>query len=209
MKQQWLKLLERIDALSLRERVFLFVSLIACMLALVDVFWLSPAQTEHKQLSQRNASQASELERLRAELKTVARPADPSKEVRDDIAAADTRLDALNIEIKSLIPMAQNGPALEQVLVQLLRRQDGLVLQGLTTLKAESAVATGAQAALPPGMVKRGLELRVTGPYPNLVRYVKSLETALPALRWGALNLKSDQQPPELSLQVYVVGVQP
>jgi len=95
------------------------------------------------------------------------------------------------------------------VLVQLLRRQDGLVLQGLTTLKAESAVATGAQAALPPGMVKRGLELRVTGPYPNLVRYVKSLETALPALRWGALNLKSDQQPPELSLQVYVVGVQP
>lgn len=210
MKQQWFKLLERIDALSLRERVFLFVSLIACMLALVDVFWLSPAQTEHKQLSQRNASQASELERLRAELKTVARPVDPSKAVRDDIAAADTRLDTLNIEIKSLVPMAQNGPALEQVLVQLLRRQDGLVLQGLTTtLKAESAVATGAQAALPPGMVKRGLELRVAGPYPDLVRYVKSLETALPALRWGALNLKSDQQPPELSLQVYVVGVQP
>jgi hypothetical protein len=41
------------------------------------------------------------------------------------------------------------------------------------------------------------------------MRYVKTLETAMPALRWGALTLKSEKQPPELKLQVYVVGVQP
>ena len=41
------------------------------------------------------------------------------------------------------------------------------------------------------------------------MRYVKTLENALPSLRWGAMHLKSDQQPPELSLLVYVVGAQP
>ena len=51
--------------------------------------------------------------------------------------------------------------------------------------------------------------MKVAGPYAELVRYVKNLESALPALRWGALRLQSDKQPPELTLQVYVVGVRP
>lgn len=209
MKQQWARLLERIDALSLRERVFLFISVIACALALADVLWLSPAQTQYKQLTQRFASQGAELDRLRLELKSIARPEDPSVAIRAEILAADARLDALNADIKTLVPLAQNGPELEQVLVQLLRRQQGLTLVGLTTLKAEAATAGAASAALPAGMGKRGLELRVSGSYAELVRYVKTLETAMPSLRWGSLNLKADEQPPELTLQVYVLGVQP
>ena len=211
MKKQWVLLQERIDALSLRERVFLFVSLIALVLALADVLWLSPAQTAYKQLAQRFASQSSELDRLRAELRSVAQPIDPAKAVRDDILAASGHLDALNKEIETLLPLAQNGPALEQVLVQFLRRQDGLVLLGLTTAKPESAAAPGGVpgAVVSAGLIKKGMELRISGPYVELVRYVKTLEGALPALRWGAMQLKSEKQPPELSLQVYVVGVQP
>jgi MSHA biogenesis protein MshJ len=209
MKKQWLQLLDRVDALSLRERVFLFISVIACVLALADVLWLSPVQNAHKLLTQRFASQAAELERLRGELRTTARPVDPAKAVRDDIAVATARLDAVNADIKALVPLDKNGPALEQVLVQLLRRHDGLVLQGLSTMKAEVAPTAGTPGAVPTGLTKRGLELRVTGPYPELMRYVKTLETAMPALRWGALTLKSEKQPPELKLQVFVVGVQP
>lgn len=209
MKQQWQKLVERVDALSLRERIFLFVSVIATALALADVVWLSPAQTAYKQLTQRFAAQSSELDRLRTELRAVAQPVDSTKVIRDDIAAANLRLEALNAEIKLLVPMAQNGPALEQVLVQFLRKQDGLVLLGLNTTKPEVTPANGAAPGSSAGLTKRGLELRVAGPYAELVRYVKTLEVALPSLRWGAMQLKSEKQPPELSLQVYVVGVQP
>lgn len=209
MKKQWQQLMERVDAFSLRERIFLFVSVIAVVLALADVLWLSPAQTAYKQLTQQFASQSSELDRLRTELRTTAQPVDPAKTVRDEIAAADARLEVLNSEIKALVPMAQNGPALEQVLVQFLRKQDGLVLLGLNTVKPETASANGSATGSPVGLTKRGLELRVAGPYAALVRYVKTLEGALPSLRWGAMQLKSEKQPPELSLQVYVVGVQP
>ena len=214
-KLQWEKLLERVDALSLRERGFLFLSLLACLLAVADLLWLTPAQNNYKQLTQRFTAQTAELTRLRDELRGLSVQPDPSRAVRTDIEQANIRLNALNNEIKHAVPMAQNGPALEQVLVQLLRRQQGLTLLGVTTLAQDlpatpaGAAAAAASTAMPPGMTKRGLELKVAGPYPELVRYVQSLETAMPSLRWGALSIKGDKQPPELSVQVYVVGVQP
>lgn len=211
-RQQWEKLLERVDALSLRERVFLFMSLLACLLAVADLLWLSPAQAAYKQLTQRFAAQTTELTRLRDELRASSIVPDPSKAVRDDIEKADVRLAALNEEIKALVPLAQNGPALEQVLVQLLRKQAGLTLLGVSTLAQDAPSVAGSPAAasaMPPGLSKRGLELRVAGAYPELVAYIKALETAMPALRWGVLSLKSDKLPPEFTVQVYVVGVQP
>ena len=49
MKAWWLAQMARIDNLSLRERIFLFLSILVCALALADTLWLSPAQTAHKQ----------------------------------------------------------------------------------------------------------------------------------------------------------------
>ena len=203
MKEQLEKLLDRIDALSLRERIFLSISLLACLLGLLDVLWLSPVQSAHRALTQRFGTQNTELTRLRDELRMASVPVDPSKVVKEDLASAARRLEALNAEISTLLPMAQGGQGLEAVLVQLLRKQDGLSLLGLNTLKAEAA------GAFSEGLIKRGLELRVSGSYPELVRYLQTLETALPSLRWGAMQLKNDKQVTELSLKVYAVGVQP
>lgn len=217
MKQKWQLLASRIDAMQLRERVFLFLAIIVSCLALADTLWLTPAQLAYKQTTQRFAAQGTELQRLRDELKTVAQPVDASKAVRDDIAEANQRLDAINQEIRAVAPLAQGGPAIEEALVQFLRRQEGLTLlrtgtikqeapsPGPTTATAPGAAATDTQAVL----TRRGLELSVSGSYADLVRYVKTLEDALPTLRWGTLQIKATKQPPELTLQVYVVGVTP
>jgi MSHA biogenesis protein MshJ len=217
MKQQLEALLARIDAMSLRERVFLFLSVLACCLALADALWLSPAVAAHKKLVQQFTTQTTELGHLRDELRALAQPVDASKVVREDIAAANQRMDSLNDDINTLLPRSQDGPALEQVLVQFLHRQTGLTLLALNTLPTEGATAVapaastapGAPQRLPAGLIRRGLELRVSGPYAELMRYVRKLETALPTLRWGSLVLKSDSQLPELTLQVFVLGVQP
>lgn len=204
-KVWWDKNAARMDALSLRERAFLFVSFIACCLALADVLWLAPAQLAYQQVTRGAAAQNAELKRLRDELSTGQAPKDLQKSVRDQVQAETDRLEAVNQEIKALVPLAEGGPALEQVLVQFLRRQEGLTLVSVGTAK-QDAPAAGTVAT---GIQKRGLELRVSGSYAELMRYVKTLENALPSLRWGAMHLKSDQQPPELSLLVYVVGAQP
>jgi MSHA biogenesis protein MshJ len=216
MKQQWQTLAARIDALSLRERVFLFLSIIVCCLALAETLWLSPAQVAYKQATQRFAAQSAEVKRLRGELTVVAQPVDASKAVRDDIAAAQLRLDQVTEEIKAVAPLAEGGPAIEQTLVQFLRRQEGLTLISTGTIKQETVIvsprAKGDTAPATdklPVLSKRGLELKVSGSYAELARYVKTLENALPTLRWGSLQVTAGKEMPELTLQVYVVGVSP
>lgn len=216
MKQWWLKQAARIDALSLRERVFLFLSCLACCVALAYVLWLEPAQLAHAQMTQRFAAQGTELVRLREQLKNTPQPVDANKASRDELGVVLSQLDSVNQQIAGLLPAQGGGTALEQVLVQFLRRQEGLTLLGTSTL-AQEAPAAAASANAPTvgpapafsGLSRRGLELRVSGAYPELTRYVKTLENALPTLRWGLLHLRSEKQPPELTLQVYVIGVQP
>lgn len=216
MMQQFQQLLQRIDALSLRERIFLFLSIFVCVLAAADFVWFTPAQTAHKMLLQRFASQSAELDRLRTELSVSAVPNDPGKVVHEDLQTVSARLAELNTEIVGLAPSDQKAPALEQVLQRLLRRQEGLTLLSLDTLKPELPGASGpstpssagANAVAATGLTKRGLVLRVAGPYSELVRYVQALETALPGLRWGPMELKTDKRVNELTLQVYAVGVQ-
>ena len=209
MKQQWEQLALRIDAMQLRERVFVFLTIIVCCGALADTLWVSPAQVAHKQASQRFAAQETELQQLRNELQSLAQPVDVNKTVRDDIAAANQRLDTINQEIRVVAPLAEGGPAIEQALVQFLRRQDGLTLLGTGTTPIDSASLAAATGGAKPLLSRRGLELTVAGSYANLVRYVRTLETALPTLRWGTLQLKTTKQAPEMTLQVFVVGVPP
>ena len=211
MKEQWQKLALRIDAMQLRERVFLFLTIIVCCAALADTLWLSPAQVAHKQATLKFAAQETELQRLRAELKSLAQPVDANKTVREDIAAANLQLDAINQDINAIAPLAEGGPAIEQTLVQFLRRQEGLTLLGTGTIQDGGASTSTASAAASkqPGLSRRGLELSVAGSYADLTRYVSTLENALPTLRWGTLHLKTTKQAPEMALQVYVVGVPP
>ena len=212
MKQWWATQSTRIDAMSLRERAFLFLSVILVALALADVVWLSPAQNTHRETVQKYTAQGAELTRLRAELTAVAQPIDANKAARQELAQAETQLQQVMQQIKTLAPVLEGGPPLEQVLVQFLRRQSGLTLLGATSLAPEATTTISAPgAAAVPALSKRGLELRVAGPYAELTRYVKTLESALPNLRWGVLTLKKekDQRDAELTLQVFVLGVQP
>lgn len=209
----WVEIqLARINALSLRERAFLFVSVMAAGAALVDVLWLSPAQLAHQQLTQRFEKQSTELQRLRESLKTVAKPVDTTKAVQTEIAEVNSRLATVNQSIKEVTPVAAQVTPLTQVLVQLLRRQEGLTLVLTSAAAPEETAAKavpGAGAAMPAGLTRQGVELTVSGPYAELTRYVQTLETALPYIRWGLMKLRSDKLPPELTLQLFLVGVAP
>lgn len=204
MKQWWIKQAARIDALSLRERVFLFVSVIACCLALADVLWLSPAVNAHQLQTRQYAAQNADLERLRTELRNAPKPVDVNLPLRDEVSALEQKLAELQSQIA--VGSEIDSPALEPVLAEFLRRRQGLTLLSMSTLAADSLKDKG---NFVPGIFRRGVELKVSGNYIELVKYVKSLEQALPNLRWGPMQLRSEKQPPELTLQVFVLEVQP
>ena len=214
MKVWWVKQAARINALSMRERVFLFLSIIACLMALADVLWLSPAQVAHKQLTQRFDKQSAELQRAREELKSVGVPLDTSKVARGEVAALKIRVGEINQTIQEQLAATPESSPLAQALVHLLRRHEGLTLVRTSAVAPDApppdtkaaGVGTGAASV---GLARQGVELTVAGPYPELIRYVQSLEKALPQVRWGVMTLKSDKQPTELTLQLFLIGLQP
>lgn len=204
MKKWWLVQSARIDALSLRERVFVFLSVIACALALADVLWLSPAMDAHQRQTKLSGAQDNEVQRLRAELTNSPKPVDVNLPLRTEVTALQQQLGELQATISDVA--GSGSPALEPVLAEFMRRRPGLSLVSTTTLSTDAAA--GKEPAVT-GVARRGVELKVAGPYGELQRYVKSLEQALPNLRWGPMQLRSDKQPPELTLQVFVLEVQP
>jgi MSHA biogenesis protein MshJ len=206
MKAWWTRLAARIDALGLRERVFLFLTLIILALVLADTLWLTPAQAVHRQITQRVAAQSTELQRLQQELQNSSGPSGPGQQVRDELAQVRARLAVVNQEMAQLPQSRVDETPLTKVLVHFLRRHEGLVLVRTATLGNDSRAPQGTSTAL----TRQGMELTVAGPYHELARYVQTLERALPALRWGTMRLQSERlSSSELTLQVWLVGSTP
>jgi len=205
MKRWWAVIVARVDALSLRERVFLFLTMLVLCMLLANVLWLAPVQTAHQQITQRFAAQDAELQSLREELKNTSGETGPARLMREELAQVRDLLAQVNQEIADAPRAEADDTPLSKVLVLFLRRHEGLVLVRTATLppdarSAEVAATTGVK------MKRQALELTVAGPYAELTRYVQTLERALPALRWGAMKVNSEQQPTELTLQVWLVG---
>ena len=214
MSAAWKKLAARIDALGLRERVFLFLSVIVVCVAIVDSVWVSPARLQHQQVRQQFDSNAAEMRQLQDEQRLKALQPDPARQVREEFDKVRAQIETSNRSIAALSAVAVGSTSLPDLLVHFLRRHQSLTLVRTASVTVQpslpGATPSGApERAAPANAARLGQELTIAGPYPALVAYVRSLETAMPDLRWGALTIKADQQPPELTLQVFLIGSQP
>ena len=171
---------------------------------MADTLFLSPARDAHAKVTAQYNTQTQVLQRMRAELQSTAAAPDVNAAVRNDISSLQQELDAVNADIRMLAPEAVGGPAIESTLVQLLRRQEGLTLLGTAT--APSAAASAPAPNMP---VRQALELRVSGSYAQLTRYIAALEATLPTLRWGPLHLSATREQPELKVEIVLLGVAP
>jgi MSHA biogenesis protein MshJ len=217
MKAWWKLQAAKINALSLRERAFLFVACMGVLLALVETLWLEPANVQQKAAALRVRQQEADLQVMRTSLQTIVLTPDSESNqgARAELAELRQHLNAVNARIAQ-VPLSDSSAALQQVLVQFLKRHEGLTLVRTATLIPEGPGAAPTAAAKPasapgtgpqPSLSHTGLELTVAGAYLDLMRYVETLERELPGLRWGAMKLKTDAAQPQLTLQVSLVGV--
>lgn len=198
MKAFWAQQAKRINALTLRERVIMFVSLAVALAALADALVLSPQGAEQKALVTKMRQQAAELEGLRSKL--VAGTA---------AAGADTplgRLQRLRAERQAVdAQIRQHAGAdsarLPDLLAQVLKRHDKLSVLRLATAAPKPA-ADGEAAALP----QLGVDLSLAGSYLDLVAYLAEIETTLPGVRWSDLQISNSDQTPVLKVRVYLLA---
>ena len=208
LRAVWERQARRIDALSLRERAILFLSLVAVLAALFDTLVLSPQAARTRQRSEEAARQATELSRLREQFIAASQGgSEPVAQLRrqlDGARAERARLDDLLRQAGSATP----GEGLPAVLQRLLVQQPGLVLERLRLL--DDAPASGPQAPAIAGVSWQGVELQVQGRYRDMQRYLQALERELPGLRWGEMRLSAGDgnEVPRLQAEVFLLKVQ-
>lgn len=189
-------LARRIDALSLRERAIMAVSLAAAMAAVVDFFVISPQFTAQRTMVAQLRTQGQEMNVLRAQL---APPAADSPEALARRALEAQRAELADVEARIGARLAgrSSAPAqLPDLLQRVLRRHERLTLLKLDTVPP---------AADDPA-ARRVVELHVAGRYAELTAYATEIEQQLPGLQWAALSIHGSPQPPVLIARLWLPG---
>lgn len=197
VQARWQAQARRIDALTLRERAILFVSMAVVLVAAFDHLVLSPRMTEQRALAMQIRQLARDVDGLRAQL-APDRNGGPA-------GALGRELDTLRQEQRQLdqaLAQLHQGPAgtqLPDLLERVLRRHERLTLLRLATLKHTTGPGAG---DAPQGPPQQAVQLALRGSYPDLAQYLADTEAALPGLRWGDVAVTRQGSSAELSATV-------
>ncbi len=231
MKQSWQKLSARIDAMSLRERVLIFVMAAVVLVVLVNALLLDPQFAKQKQLSQRITAEQAQIAAIQADIqqKVRAQTTDPdvaSRQQLNQLKQQSERLrGALEVTQKALVTPEKMPSLLEAI----LKRNGKLQLLSLKTLPvsnlSEAALAStkigadtpavsnpAATAEAPAGGIgiiyRHGVEITVAGSYPDMMNYMAELEAMPWQLYWGKAKLQAESWPQaRLTLTVFTLSL--
>jgi MSHA biogenesis protein MshJ len=199
--ERWIKLLQRTDALSLRERLFVFAALLVVIGGTWEAFLATP-------LEAREARATARIENTRTRLAELDQSLDlTSQGIGDGMSAHFTRLQALRQQVAAgeesvriytsdLVDPGQ----MRFVLEDLLREQTGLQLVSISNLPVEPVVepeetATGAAPRAAANLFRHGLVLVLEGSYLDCFAYLRSVESLPWQLYWSSIELATDTHP--------------
>lgn len=235
MKQQWIKLATRVDALSLRERIMVFAACAAAIVFLMHFFALGPQLRKQDALNAQITQQQNNIEGIDNEIRARVEAAqnDPDAAVRTRLAAVREETEELSEQLRAM----QNGlvapERMAPLLDSILRANGRLTLVSVRTLPVESVLEAGrraaasapdaAAAAAPAApaqpqpqpqagsaglLYRHGVEITVRGNYLDMIAYMNALEGLPTQLFWGRAQLEAETWPSSrLTLTLYTLSL--
>ena len=192
-------LLERFDALAVRERAMIFGAAVVVVYFTWQSLLMNPLLARGKQAEQRLVTAREHMAAI--DQAGAAATDDPLVVAARRNLALKGRLGELEGELQTV---AQGYVAPERVadlLREILTRQQGLMLVSLANLPVESLSqapsAKGDQtiAADDRGPFLHPVEMVVEGDYPSIVAYLRALEALPWRIHWQRLDLKVGNYP--------------
>lgn len=189
------RLAERVDALTLRQRVMIFFALALVLVFVVNALLLQPLRARERRIAADMAQQQVEMSALQGQVHRLVEgnAADPDAANRRRRSALQEELRQLNARIVEEQRRFTPPERMRSVLEELLERNRGLALVDLKTLPA-IAVA-GQRPGVGGGMYRHAIELTVRGSYGELYEYLRGLEKLPHQLYWTRAELTVDAHP--------------
>ena len=220
MKQLWKRYAERIDLLSLRERVMVFSALMVVLLAVVYTAYIDGEVKKEARLSSTIAKKQAEGKALQDQLMKVAtsRGLDPDRVPREQLEAVRKQLAGIESQISAEERKFTAPAQMRKVVEELLARNRAIQLVAMKSLPATSIAEARAQAGSKPAPVKpsgaerlifrHGIEITVSGPYLDLLAYLSDLERLPTQLYWSSLDIDASRYPRHtMKLTVYTLSL--
>ena len=195
----------RVNALSVRERFLLFAAAIGVLGALTDYFFISPLLAQQKALVAQLDKKSTDMDLIREKVdaEMLGRSVSRSSELKLAAAEVQRELDAVEREIADLSGSSASATPVTTMLKRVMQRSDKVAI-----VRVAQTGPGAQQVPRPTGTAadRGGLEITLSGSYPDLMEYLTSLERSLPQARWAGLTLKADAQLVQVSVRLVTGG---
>ncbi len=233
MKQYWKTLVTKIDSLSLRERVMVFMMATVVLVAVLNATVIDPLYAKQKLLSFQANQYQAQMAAIQTEIqqKIQAHQFDP--DMANQIRLKEVKLKAtkMNTDLMEMQKGLVSPDKMAALLEDILKRNGSLHLVSLKTLpgsnlseskarEEQSDVDGNAGGAAPVAqknepkkpvdspVFKHGVEIVVQGGYLDLLKYMTELEAMPWQLFWGKVNLNVEEYPrATLTLTLYTLSL--
>ncbi len=221
MKRYWGVACDKIDGMSLRERMMIFAAAVFVVIALMNAALLDPLLLKQKALSAQVVQQQEKMKELQAQMQGLlqAMRDDERSPLRNRLAQLRQQLQEQDKYLQSRRDRLVEPGKMAALLEQVLKKNGKLQLIGLKTLPAAFLVpppVTGA-AQVPATanadgtqkqIFRHGVQIAVRGGYLDLLEYLAALEKMPAQMFWGDVNLSVEQYPDAvLTLTLYTLSL--
>ena len=209
------RLTQWIDQRSPRERIMVFVAVLAVVIFASYAFYFNPQNLKRagieNQITELKATLAtldSQAEAIKAKAKV-----DPDREQRARLQQLQTDLDRLNSRLKDLTIDLISPRDMAEVLRSLLLRQEGMRLLSLENLPAEDLLPTADNESVKNGageihLYRHPMRIVFSGTYLQALQYLRMLEKLPRELFWDDLEIVVKDHPQaEISLTVHTLSL--
>jgi len=190
---------DRLDAMSLRERVLIFLAAAVVIVAIVDSALFDPISRRQKVNSQRIHQQEDEIRTMQGQVQAYAqaRTGDDANAKRQRLEKRKLELAALDRELAARRSELVPPERMAKMLYEIVKRNPDIELVSLRSLPA-TGLTPSLTAILGSGglaLYRHGIEITVSGSYLKTLAYVGQLERLPAKIMWGNMELQAAAYP--------------
>lgn len=216
MKKYWVSLIDKVDGMSLRERVLVFAAAAFMLVALIKALYLDPLLVEQKSLSTNVVQQQEKMKELQAQIDASlqARKDDKNSPLRHRMEQTKQQLAKGDAYLQDRRDRLVEPEKMADLLEQMLNKYGQLQLINLQTLSAATVIektatpSGGTPAVSDKQVFKHGVQMTVRGSYLDLLQYLTEIEHLPTQIFWGNAEMKAGHYPDvELTLTLYTLSL--
>lgn len=207
-----LRYADRLDAMSLRERVLIFLAIAAALVGIADGAFFEPILQRQKINSQRIQQQEDEIHAMQTQVQAYAQA-----RAGDSLNARRQRLEKRKLELATLDRQLASRQSelvpperMAKMLSEIVKRNPDVELVSLRTLAAtgltQSLTPVSGSASGGPVIYRHGIEVAVSGSYLKMLNYVGQLERLPAKIMWGNMDLQGAYPVVTLKITFYTLS---